>query len=168
MGRRARPALNEGVEMRKAGLPREFRWRGAVAALAAVLALACGCQRAKQQQKEAMGPTKFVSPESAGQAVYNAAKAEDTNAVLAIFGPEGKEYLLTEDPTQDKNALEQFASDYETMHRWSSAEGGEVVLNVGAENYPFPFPLVKWHVGGTPAPGASSTGSASGRGWGSW
>ena len=129
--------------MRKAGQPRDFRRRWVVVALAAVLALACGCQRARQQQDEAMGPTKFVSPESAGQAVYNAAKAEDTNAVLAIFGPEGKEYLLTEDPTQDKNALEQFASDYETMHRWSNAEGGELVLNVGAENYPFPFPLVK-------------------------
>jgi DUF2950 family protein len=129
--------------MRNAGQPGEFRWRIAMVTLGAVLVLACGCQRAKQQQKEVMGPTKFVSPESAGQAVYNAAKSEDRNAVLAIFGPEGKEYLLTEDPTQDKTALEQFASDYEKMHRWSNAEGGALVLDVGVENYPFPFPLMK-------------------------
>src|SRR5262249_49971267 len=29
------------------------------------------------------------------------------------------------------------------MHRWSTADDGELVLNVGVENYPFPFPLVK-------------------------
>lgn len=135
--------VNEGVKMRETGESRGPRWRGALLVLSALLVSAVACQRAQQQQKEAMGPTKFVSPQSAGLAVYNAAKADDTNALVAIFGPEAKDYILMEDPNLDKDALSEFVGDYEQMHRWAPAEGGEMVLDVGTENYPFPFPLVK-------------------------
>jgi hypothetical protein len=129
--------------MREAGRTkkRQRRWRATVV-LAAVAALSCGCKKADQPQVS-LGPMKFATPESAGQAVYSAAKSDDTNAVLAIFGPDGKEYLLTDDPDQDKSSLQRFCDGYEQMHRWAAAEGGELVLDVGAENYPFPFPLVK-------------------------
>jgi hypothetical protein len=130
--------------MREAGRTknRPMGWRKATVFFALTAILFCACKRTEQLQTT-ISPTKFDSPESAGQAVYNAARAEDANAVLAIFGPEGREYLLTEDPAQDKSALEQFSTDYEHMHRWAAAEDGELVLNVGVENYPFPFPLVK-------------------------
>jgi len=139
---RAFLAVPEGVKMR-AGQSRGLQWRVGLLVVATLLISAVACQRAQQQQKEAMGPTKFVSPQSAGLAVYNAAKADDTNALLAIFGPEAKDYVLMEDPNLDKNALSEFVSDYEHMHRWAPAAGGEMVLDVGVENYPFPFPLVK-------------------------
>ena len=130
--------------MRDAGRLEKWkvRRRGGALAMATAVMLCTGCS-GSEQVKEAMGPKKFVSPLSAGQAVYNAAKAADTNAVLAIFGPEGKEYLVTDNPAQDKSALQQFAGEYDQMHRWAQAENGELVLNVGVENYPFPFPLVK-------------------------
>jgi len=129
--------------MREAGQTRkrERRSRGSILVIAVVVALTCGCQKSEQQ--ETVGPKKFSSPESAGQAVYSAAKAGDANAVLAIFGPQGREYLLTEDPTQDKVVLDRFADDYEKMHRWGKLEGDALVLNVGVGNYPFPFPLAK-------------------------
>jgi len=129
--------------MREAGQPRkrEVGWRVAVLAMAAVVTLMYGCK--KPELQEEIGPKAFSSPESAGKAVYEAAKAGDTNSVLAIFGPQGREYLLTEDPNQDKSALEKFAGDYEKMHRWATLESGAVVLDVGVENYPFPFPLVR-------------------------
>ncbi len=127
--------MKDAAQIRKFG-------RRAVVVLIAVAGLFCGCQKAVQQQ-QALGPKTFPSPESAGKAVYSAAKAQDTNAVLAIFGREGREYLLTEDPTQDQTALNKFAGNYEQMHRWAALEGGGLVLDVGAENYPFPFPLVK-------------------------
>lgn len=126
--------------MKDVAQTRKFEWRG-VAVLIAVAGVFCGCQKTVQQQ--ALGPKTFPSAESAGKAVYSAAKAQDTNAVLAIFGREGREYLLTEDPTQDQAALKEFAGNYEQMHRWAALEGGGLVLDVGAENYPFPFPLVK-------------------------
>jgi DUF2950 family protein len=127
--------------MKEVGQPSGLGWRVGVLVTAAMMILSPGCKKAEQQV--AAGPMKFGTPESAGQVVYNAAKSGDTNAVLAIFGPDGKEYLMTGDPPQDKTALEQFAEDYEQMHRWANAEGDELVLDVGAENYPFPFPLVK-------------------------
>jgi hypothetical protein len=131
------------MEMTNAGRRKtEFAWRGAAFLLAALAGLFCGCRKVGQPQVS-LGPMRFASPESAGQSVYGAAKADDTNAVLAIFGPEGKEYLLTGDPNQDKSALEEFSADYEHMHRWAMAEDNELVLNIGVENYPFPFPLVK-------------------------
>src|SRR5208283_2459362 len=134
--------------MKDAAQTKKFCWRG-VAVLIALAGLFCGCQKAVQQQ-QALGPKTFPSPESAGKAVYSAAKAQDTNAVLAIFGREGREYLLTEDPTQDQAALKEFAGNYEQMHRWAALEGGGLVLDVGAENYPFPFPLVKTATGSSP------------------
>lgn len=129
--------------MREAGQRRALRRRVAALLLVGLAASAGACRRAKQQQEEALGPTKFVSPESAGSAVYNAAKAGDTNALVVIFGPQAREFLLTEDSIQDKAAFTAFADDYASMHRWAPAEDGEMVLDVGIENYPFPFPLVK-------------------------
>jgi Protein of unknown function (DUF2950) len=134
---------DEGVEMSQTKRFRngKLRWSVVAVMMAAALGL-CGCNNS-EKVREAMGPKKFVSPPSAAQAVYNAAKAGDTSAILAIFGPDAKEYLVTEDPEQDKTALQQFAGEFERMHRWAPAENGELVLNVGVESYPFPFPLMK-------------------------
>jgi hypothetical protein len=131
--------------MKQAELKRtkQKAWWGSAVLMAALFGFLSGCQKSDVVPQVSMGPTRFASPESAGQAVYKAAKAQDTNAVLAIFGQDGKEYLLTEDPNEDKSALDAFSEDYEHMHRWSTADDGELVLNIGVENYPFPFPLVK-------------------------
>lgn len=119
----------------------ELRWSIAAIALSVTISL-WGCNNS-EKVREAMGPKEFVSPPSAAQAVYNAAKAADTNAIMAIFGPDAKEYLVSENPEQDKTTLQQFAGDFEQMHRWAPAENDELVLTVGVESYPFPFPLMK-------------------------
>lgn len=128
------------MEMKQAG---HGRTKGA--RLLLVLALTavpwCGCKKAIPELSA--GPKSFVTPESAGKAVYLAAKAGDTNAMVGIFGPEQQGYLTTGDAEQDRLAYEEFAADYAQMHRWAKAENGDLVLNVGVENYPFPFPLVK-------------------------
>src|SRR5882762_6980580 len=60
----------------------------------------------------------FASPEDAGNALLEAAKSGNQNAVLAIFGPESKEFLLSGDAVQDKAAVGAFVVAYGTMHRW--------------------------------------------------
>lgn len=115
--------------------------RGALLLLAVVVASWTGCKRAIPEVAE--GPKNFASPESAGKAVYLAAKAGDSNAMLGIFGPEAREYLFTGDEAQDKLAYEEFAADYGQMHRWGKLENGGRVLEVGVESYPFPIPLVE-------------------------
>jgi hypothetical protein len=106
----------------------------------AVIALSGGCHKPEQAPS---GPKTFASPDAAASAVYEATRAGDGNALLAIFGPDATELIVSGDPVQDKAARDHFAASYDQMHRWGKLTNGGMVLNVGAENYPFPFPLLR-------------------------
>lgn len=108
-------------------------------ALFAIISPSVGFQKSEQA---AAGPKMSASQEDAGKAIYDASKAGDSNMLLLIFGPDAKSLLFSGDPVQDKAALAKFTSDYDQMHRWRKLKDGPIVLYVGAENYPFPFPLV--------------------------
>ena len=53
------------------------------------------------------------------------------------------------DALEDKLEREQFSRKYEEMHRLVREPDGTTVLYIGAENWPFPVPLVskngEWH-----------------------
>jgi hypothetical protein len=102
---------------------------------------AAGCQ--KTEQPAPSGPSTFSSPSEAAKSLYDAAKSGDTAALVNIFGPDARDYLFSGDTESDKTAAAAFLSDYDRMHRWRKVEGGGLVLSVGVENYPFPFPLLK-------------------------
>jgi len=110
------------------------------AALLTIVTLSLGCNKSQPTSSE---PETFASPENAWQAIYAAAKAGDSNALIAIFGPEARELIISGDPVQDKTGFDLFTSRYDEMHRWRKLANGGLVLDVGAENYPFPFPLLK-------------------------
>lgn len=114
--------------------------------LSAIALSSAGCGKSQPStatEGVSATPQTFASADLAGQAIYAAAKAGDTNALLLIFGPGAKELLFSGDPVQDKAALDEFASRYDQMHRWGKLTNGGLVLDVGAENYPFPFALKK-------------------------
>jgi Protein of unknown function (DUF2950) len=115
--------------------------RPAVCAALVLAVAAAACSR--NAPESPAGLQTFASPDAAAQAVYDAARANDTDAVLRIFGPTAKEFLVTGDPTHDLAAFKEFTDDYDHMHRWGKLLGGDRVLIVGVENYPFPFPLRK-------------------------
>lgn len=82
----------------------------------------------------------FVSPGQASQALYESVRDGDDRAVTTILGsPE-----LTSSGDQERDKLERahFAQKYRQMHRLVRESDGLVVLYVGAENWPFPIPLV--------------------------
>lgn len=83
----------------------------------------------------------FTSPETAGQALFDAAKSGDQPALLAIFGSEGKDLIFSGDAVKDKNTAQRFVSAYQQMNRWSQSESGEKILYIGADNFAFPIPL---------------------------
>ena len=83
----------------------------------------------------------FASPEVAGNALLEAGKSGDQSALLAIFGPDGKDILFSGDTVKDKNNLEDFVAAYGQMHRWAKLKVGGQMLQVGADNFPFPIPL---------------------------
>ena len=83
----------------------------------------------------------FSSADDAGNQLIAAAKSGDQNAVLAIFGANSKDVLLSGDPVQDKATLNAFVGGYGVMHRWRKMPDGTQILLVGADNFPFPIPL---------------------------
>ena len=85
----------------------------------------------------------FASPDDAGNALLEAAKSGDQNAILAIFGPDAKDIILSGDAVQDKAAVDAYIAGYGVMHRWRKMPDGAQVLLIGADNFAFPIPLKK-------------------------
>lgn len=83
----------------------------------------------------------FASPEEAGTAFYQAAKAGDQAALIAIFGENSQNVLLSGDAVKDKDTLLGFVGSYDQMHRWREIKAGGEILYIGPDNYAFPIPL---------------------------
>ena len=88
------------------------------------------------------GQRTFVSAEDAGHAFFAAMQAQDDQSALSILGPDGKDVLSSGDSAEDANARVGFVVKYREMHRFVTEASGTVTLIVGAENWPFPIPLV--------------------------
>jgi hypothetical protein len=100
------------------------------------------------------GQRTFASAEDAGHALFVAMQAQDEQFPLSILGPAGKDVLSSGDPVEDLDARTDFVVKYQEMHRFVTEPNGAVSLVVGAENWPFPTPLVNNHGSwyfGTPA-----------------
>ncbi len=88
-------------------------------------------------------PRIFRSPASAAAALVEAARADDLKAMAAILGPEGEDVVSSGDAVADNNAREDFTTRYDQMHRLAYNDEGQVILYVGADNWPLPIPIVK-------------------------
>ena len=86
-------------------------------------------------------PKTFSSPGEASTALFQAAQNEDEQALEAILGA-GKEVTSSSDEVEDKLEREQFIQKYQEMHRLVREDDGSTALYIGAENWPFPIPLV--------------------------
>jgi len=86
-------------------------------------------------------PKTFSSPAEAAQALFQAVDSENEQAVEAIVGA-GKEVTSSNDEVEDKLEHQQFCQKYQEMHRLVQEPDGSTVLYIGAENWPFPIPLV--------------------------
>jgi hypothetical protein len=106
-----------------------------------------GCKQQEQSASAEAAPKTFASPQEAGKALADAAKSQDTNAVLSIFGPGSAEVISSGDPAEDKASLNGFAQAYQVMNRWRKLDDGNNLLLVGADNQVFPIPLTKNAVG---------------------
>jgi Protein of unknown function (DUF2950) len=116
-----------------------FKLRLASVALAVLPLLAVGAARSSFAQTSK--PKTFSSPGEAANAVFQAVQKEDEQTLEAIFGA-GKEVTSSSDEVEDKLEREQFAQKYQEMHRLVREPDGRTVLYIGAENWPFPIPLV--------------------------
>ena len=88
------------------------------------------------------GQRTFGSPNDAASAFFAAMQTQDDQLPLSILGPAGEEVLSSGDPVEDANARISFVVKYREMHRFVTEPDGTLTLVVGAENWPFPIPLV--------------------------
>jgi hypothetical protein len=86
-------------------------------------------------------PKTFSSAGEASDALFEAAQKDDEPVLEAILGA-GKEVTSSSDNEEDKLEREQFTRKYQEMHRLVQEPDGSTVLYIGAENWPFPIPLV--------------------------
>src|SRR5262245_2986719 len=84
----------------------------------------------------------FESPGEAAQAMVLAAKAGDTNELMQILGPQAKEVVFSGDPVADKKNRDLVVEKYQEMRRIVVEPDKSVTLYLGAENWPFPIPIV--------------------------
>src|SRR6266481_7498633 len=110
-----------------------------MAALATVPLLVMGYSQLSLAQKS--GPKTFSCPGEASSALFQAVRNEDEEAVESILGA-GKEVTSSSDDIEDKLERERFSQKYQEMHRLVQEPDGSTVLYIGAENWPFPIPLV--------------------------
>jgi hypothetical protein len=106
-----------------------------------LFALSLGISSAPTFAQEA-GQRTFRTAEDASRALFDALQTQDDQAPLSILGQAGKDILSSGDPEEDSDARVGFVVKYQEMHRFVPAGKGTVSLIVGAENWPFPIPLV--------------------------
>jgi len=84
----------------------------------------------------------FPSAAEATQTLFQAVQSNNEETIANILG--GPTELTTSpDKGQDKADRELFVQKYQEMHRLGLEPDGSVTLYIGAENWPFPIPVVK-------------------------
>ena len=94
-------------------------------------------------------PQNFETPEAAVQALVEAAKADNNNALLKVLGKDAKPIVESGDEVADKNARAGFVEAYQAANTLDNSAPDSIVLEVGTDKWPFPIPIVseggKWH-----------------------
>ena len=83
----------------------------------------------------------YASPREAGEALFDAVQSDNVQAIVRILGARS-ELVSAGDEVEDKAERKQFAAKYAEMHRLVRRADGSMVLYIGAENWPFPVPIV--------------------------
>jgi hypothetical protein len=83
----------------------------------------------------------FQSAAEASRALFQAVQTNNEEVIAKILGGP-TELTSSRDAGQDKIEREMFVEKYQEMHRLSRDADGSVTLYIGAENWPFPIPLV--------------------------
>ncbi len=90
-----------------------------------------------------VGAKSFSSPEKGVAALVSAVKSHKPGKIVAVLGPDSDSLVSSGDEVADRSDREKFLEMYAAGHAIDRPVEGRAVLLLGAERYPFPFPLVK-------------------------
>lgn len=91
--------------------------------------------------QQAAQPT-FTSAAEATQDLFQAVQGNNGKTIANILGGP-TELAASGDAAQDKLDRDMFVHKYQQMHRLGREPDGSMTLYIGAENWPFPIPLVE-------------------------
>lgn len=94
----------------------------------------------------------FASSKQAVDTFIQALRSDNTTDLQAILGSGSEAIVSSGDAVADKTARADFLAKYDAKHSLSSSGQHELTLNVGADDWPLPIPLVdrsgKWYFDG--------------------
>ncbi len=83
----------------------------------------------------------FASAEEGVRSLFVAVEENNEGAITGILGA-GEDLVSSENEDQSRSERVRFVQKYREMHRLVRETDGTTVLYLGAENWPFPVPLV--------------------------
>jgi hypothetical protein len=115
--------------------------RSVVAAVVscALLAALAACNRTETGPRH----RTFASPEEAVHVLTEAAKGDNLEDLLAIFGPDGQSLVDSSDPVTARRNRKIFTVAVAEKWRLEDQDASRKTLVIGNEEWPFPIPIVK-------------------------
>jgi hypothetical protein len=111
------------------------------AAVALLIALALGSGATAAEHKTAQ--PGFSSPTTPVAAMVGAMRPALPGALATIVGPGSQAWLLSGDEVADRAAMAKFVAAYDERHAIRLSGENRATVNVGADDWPLPIPLVR-------------------------
>jgi len=108
-------------------------------ALFSVLLISSGCASNSQE--------KFASPDDAANALVDAVRANNSDQLKRILGPDGSKIVWSGDSVADRRDADQFVTAFDQKHEIVAGAGDDLTLLVGQNDWPKPIPIVKAGLG---------------------
>src|SRR5277367_5709589 len=89
------------------------------------------------------GQKTFASPTAAANALVEAARSGDPQQLVPVLGPQAQDLVASGDAVADKQRLARLVKSYDAKHTFSIEAQGYEVLQLGPNDWPFPFPIVR-------------------------
>jgi hypothetical protein len=93
------------------------------------------------------GQQAYRSPDDAAAALAAAVKTGTRSELLKVLGKDGEDIIESGDDVADAEARQRFLSAYEAKHSVKVEGNKNATLMLGAEDFPFPIPLVNSNAG---------------------
>jgi hypothetical protein len=94
-----------------------------------------------------LGQQAFTSPEDAAAALAAAVKTGPSSTILKVLGKGAEDIIESGDEVADAEMRQRFLSAYDAGHSINAEGNKKATLILGADNFPFPIPLVNNRAG---------------------
>ena len=94
----------------------------------------------------------YPSPEDAAAALAAAVKSGTKREILKVLGRGAEDIIESGDDVEDAETRKAFISNYDTKHSIKAEGNKKATLILGADDFPFPIPLVNNRTGSSTRP----------------